>query len=313
MVQATSDMQESYIATASPEQIKQLKEGRKKAGFDPTTGEKIDPFQAALEASRKRLEALKNKKFEYKEPDGLKQGGNMIDPSARFERLRQRAKQEQSATTQQQKEALQRRFAALGQLGSGADIKTGQLAEEAGQKQLGRVQEGIRNIEEEDILRRQEIKAQREFQASEAAKGRQFAAEQAEIARQAGLEQLGVQQEFAAEQAKLGRDFQSSEALAARTQQAEQWQKQFDAQADQFEQNLKLAKEQFAEEIRINNANLKVQQEALNDPGLLGSLIDDIFGKGTTNRLSGQGVDIGKYTINPYYGQADTVKNILGF
>jgi len=274
-IQFTSDM-ESGEFTGREEG---LKESRKKSGVNVQTGQKKDPFQVALEASRKRLEQLKNKKFEYKSPEGLKdQGGNMVDPSARFQRLRQRAKQEQGAQTQAQQEALQRRFAALGQQGSGADIKTQMLAEEAGQKQLGRVQEGIMSAEEEDILRRQEIEKQRQFQASEAEKGRQFAAEQAEIARQAGIEQLGVQQEFAAEQAKLGRDFQSSEALKARTQQAEQFKQSFEESIKQFEAQMDLAQQQFAEEIRINNKNLKIQQDAMNDPGLLGGLLKDIWG-----------------------------------
>lgn len=278
-IQFTSDMEAGEFTGREEE----LKASRKKAGLDPITGQKKDPFQVALEASRKRLEALKNKKFEYKSPSGLKdQGGNMVDPSARFQRLRQRAKQEQGAQTQAQQEALQRRFAALGQQGSGADIKTQMLAEEAGQKQLARVQEGIMSAEEEDILRRQEIEKQRQFQAGEAEKGRQFAAEQAEIARQAGLEQLGVQQEFASEQAKLGRDFQKSENLAARTQQAEQWKKSFEESISQFEQQMSFAQEKFAEEVRINNKNLKIQAEAMKDPGLIGGLFDDIFGSGTS-------------------------------
>ena len=275
MVQFTSDMESGEFTGREDE----LKASRKKSGLNVQTGQKKDPFQVALEASRKRLEQLKNKKFEYKSPEGLKdQGGNMVDPSARFQRLRQRAKQEQGAQTQAQQEALQRRFAALGQQGSGADIKTQMLAEEAGQKQLGRVQEGIMSAEEEDILRRQEIEKQRQFQAGEAEKGRQFAAEQAEIARQAGLEQLGVQQEFASEQAKLGRDFQKSENLAARTQQAEQWKKSFEKSISQFEQQMSFAQEKFAEEVRINNKNLKIQAEAMKDPGLIGGILEDLFG-----------------------------------
>jgi len=277
-IQFTSDMESGEFTGREDE----LKASRKKSGLNVQTGQKKDPFQVALEASRKRLEELKNKKFEYKSPEGLKdQGGNMVDPSARFQRLRQRAKQEQGAQTQAQQEALQRRFAALGQQGSGADIKTQMLAEEAGQKQLGRVQEGIMSAEEEDILRRQEIEKQRQFQAGEAEKGRQFAAEQAEIARQAGLEQLGVQQEFAAEQAKLGRDFQSSEALKARTQQAEQFKQSFEESIRQFEAQMELAKEQFAEEIRINNKNLKIQEDGQKNPGIFGEIIETIFGTET--------------------------------
>lgn len=191
-----------------------------------------------------------------------------LDPNARFKRLKEEAKRETTAQTQQAQEALKRRFAALGLQSSGAAIKQEQLAQEAGQTALQRRLEGIQSAQETEQLRRQEIEEGRQFARGEREASQKFGAEQAKLAREFqtgertaaqlfGAEQalLGREfakgerlsaQDFAALQNKIQREFASDEALKQRGFTAEQAQLARDIQIDQFAKQLEFQKESRA-------------------------------------------------------------------
>jgi len=131
----------------------------------------------------------------------------------RYELLRKRARQETQASTQAQQEALRRRFASIGSLGSGAAIKSEQLAAEAGAKQYRKAAEDIGMQEQAERQRLQEIEEARKYQTSEREAGQAFGAEQAEKSRLfATGERIGGQQ-FAGQQAALQRRFATSERI----------------------------------------------------------------------------------------------------
>ncbi len=85
------------------------------------------------------------------------------DRSAHYDKLRQRAQQEGNTLKQTQGEALKRRFAALGNINSGAYIKAAGLQDQEIDKQT---QQGVENVEMQQ--------SNEKFQSNEAEKGRIF-------------------------------------------------------------------------------------------------------------------------------------------
>ncbi len=96
-----------------------------------------------------------------------------------FDLARQRASQRSQADLQQNQDALQRRFAAMGALNSGAAIKQQQLAQERAQQQREEAMSGIDATEAD----RHENQINRDFQAGEAEKQRGFQREQSGLDR----------------------------------------------------------------------------------------------------------------------------------
>lgn len=148
-----------------------------------------------------------------------------IDPDARFERARQRAKGETSAAVQQRKDALKRKFAQAGLSSSGAAIKQEQLAEKQGQQMLGQRIGQIESAQEESALKRQQIEKQRAFQRGEREASQEFGAAQAEAQRKFARGERLSQQDFAALQAGEQRKFATSERKAGQTFQGSQAEK----------------------------------------------------------------------------------------
>lgn len=117
-------------------------------------------------------------------------GGAAVDE---FELLRRRLKQRGATRGEGQQRDINRRFAALGGLPSGAAFKIRQQATEAAERQTS-----------EDVQDVNVLEAQTRRQERQAQLGREFARE----------ERIGAQ-EFAGQQAALGREFQTSERLGA--------------------------------------------------------------------------------------------------
>lgn len=112
-------------------------------------------------------------------------------PLNEFELLRQKAMQRARKEGQRATEALQRRFAALGGLQTGAAIKAQQVAQQEAQR-IGEERLGDIDIAEAaERQRRKEITEGREFQAGEAAKVRAQQAEQ--FAKTFGLQEKGFE------------------------------------------------------------------------------------------------------------------------
>lgn len=139
------------------------------------------------------------------------------DPTAeQFAILRKRAKQAAETSTQQEKEGLARRFAALGQVGSGAQIRAESQAAERGAERLAKAEETVGIAELAERQRQKDIAEQRAFASSERQAGQKFAAEQAALGRQYTTQERLSGQDFASGQAKLGREFASGEAKLGR-------------------------------------------------------------------------------------------------
>lgn len=219
-----------------------------------------------------------------------------IDPNARFERQKTLAKQESNAEAQQAKDALARRFAAMGRTNSGAAIKNEQQINRASNDALQKRLQSVQDAQDTEALRRQEIEEGRKFQTSEReasqlfARGERegsqgFAADQARLGREfATSERLGSQnfasgeaqkgrdfsreerlgsQSFAADQAQLGRDFQHNENLYARRLQREAMSEQI----RQFEKS-------FAEDQRVTNFNMDMARSEAGKKDILAKLGD---------------------------------------
>lgn len=101
-----------------------------------------------------------------------------------YDAMRARLSQRTNADTQQQQDAMQRRFAAQGGLNSGAAIKQQQLVAEAGAQNREQAMEGVNAQEAQQRQRLQEAESQKEFQSQEAATGREFAAQESLLGRQ---------------------------------------------------------------------------------------------------------------------------------
>ena len=92
----------------------------------------------------------------------------------RFQMAGQQLKRQESQREQQEKEALKRRFAATGSLGSGASIKAEGLVGEASSKRLAEGRQQVEMAKLGEQARQEDITSQRAFQSGEALKGKRF-------------------------------------------------------------------------------------------------------------------------------------------
>lgn len=139
-----------------------------------------------------------------------------------FDYARQRSQQRNKAQVQEAQDAIKRRFAAMGGLNSGAYFKQNEKLEEQGARQLGDEMQGIEAAENQEKLRQQEIKEQRDFARAEREASQAFARAE----RESG-------QGFASEQAKLQREFAKTEREAGQG-----WQEKFQGQQNDFQRGL---------------------------------------------------------------------------
>lgn len=130
-----------------------------------------------------------------------------------FALARQRAQQRSLEDSQRQGDALKRRFAALGTLDSGAQLKIEQNANDASARNLEDANAGIDAAETQEKSRKQELQDNRDFSRSERMGSQQFASTEAGKGRQfATSERLGGQA-YGSGEAMKGRQFATSERL----------------------------------------------------------------------------------------------------
>ena len=195
-----------------------------------------------------------------------------------FELARKRAERESKVRLQTRQDALQRRFASLGNLDSGIQLKQASLAEQEEGQALADVKEGIGTAERMELRRRRELAEQRQYQTSErlgsqlfasgetalgrrfatgervgsekfasgeARTGREFGAAQANIAQRFATGERRESENFASRERGLGQAFASQETAKAQSQQASQFARQLDLTKKHFAQQLDLTKKQF--------------------------------------------------------------------
>jgi len=170
--------------------------------------------------------------------------GRRVSEGSEFDVLRRRAKTRGTKRTQAGEESIKRRFAALGNLSSGASIQQQRLAREESQRQTGEEIGSVDIAQAREDRRQKEIQSQRVFQtgervgsqefagkqaglsrgfaAGEALKGREFAGEQAGLQRRFATGEREAGQTFGAEQAGIQRRFQSEERFKVQAEQAAQ-------------------------------------------------------------------------------------------
>lgn len=164
----------------------------------------------------------------------------------RYETLRNRAKADVAQQTGEQQDALQRRFAQLGNLSSGAAMKQQQLTAEQGAQMQQKATEGL------DMAQSQE-QAQLEADAA----NKNFA-----------REERVASQQFAAGERASSQAFAAGESAASRAQQGRQFKASMAFEQSKFGQ-------QFAEQVRMNNLEAKIQafnmemaQDAMNQKSM---------------------------------------------
>lgn len=149
-----------------------------------------------------------------------------LKDTSQFDYARKRATEQSGANLQARKDALARRFAALGNLDSGARIKIEEQAanEEAGN--LNNANEGINAQQQAELGRRKEVVQGQQFASGEAEKqraygtseriaGQQFGGEQAAMQRAYGTSEREAGQEYASGQNDIQRKFATGERLSS--------------------------------------------------------------------------------------------------
>jgi hypothetical protein len=227
--------------------------------------------------------------------------GMRIDPNARFERQKQLAQQESNAEKQVAKDALARRFAAMGRTNSGAAVTNERLVEREAGDALSRRMQGIQDAQDTEGLRRQEIEEGRKYQTSEREASQLFSrgeregsqgfmADQAKLGREfATSERLGSQQ-FASGEAQKGRAWQSEENYQNRNEQRKMFDIQHNLAALQYEEAIRQFGKTFDEDQRVTNFNMDMARSEANKKDIfqnLGGWFTDFY-KGDTGSRLGQ-------------------------
>ena len=97
-----------------------------------------------------------------------------FDRYAGFEKMRTRVKQDVDASKQQMGEAIQRRFAAMGNLNSGAHLKVQQKANDAADVQARAATEGVDFAEQQERGRQADITQAQTYQTGEREAAQKF-------------------------------------------------------------------------------------------------------------------------------------------
>jgi hypothetical protein len=143
--------------------------------------------------------------------------GTRINPNARFDRERKRAKQDEGARQQQVKEAISRKFASQGLTGSGADLKITQQSADEGARRLDDRFEGIAGAEEQSAFQQQQIADARKFQTAERESTQGFASAESKLAREQQQAQFEKQLKTSVEQFGVSSQLQKDQIALQET------------------------------------------------------------------------------------------------
>lgn len=131
-----------------------------------------------------------------------------VETNPMFALQRKRAEQSLNSQGQLQNDAIQRRFAAMGGLNSGAYIKAQETARQEADQNRQSAMESIDTAEAADVARQKEILSGREFQRAERLGSQDFSRQEREGSQKfAHMERLDSQNFTAGEAAKM-REFE---------------------------------------------------------------------------------------------------------
>lgn len=223
----------------------------------------------------------------------------------RYDVLRNRATQQAGQQTQEEQDALKRRFAAMGGLNSGSFIKQQQLSLDRGAQRGQAAREGVDMIEMADRQRLDEAKQARDFAAQEAQKQRDFSSLEGVKQREFATSERVSGQDFQSEQAQKQRDF--SKSLA--DMDAAFKERMFDFDKSKWGQQLDLELKKFGLEEEVTRKNLEIQEQLMNQQTIfdrMGAGGTAVFGK-ASNLFNGVWSPTG-----PLGGVARDVGNVIG-
>jgi hypothetical protein len=192
---------------------------------------------------------------------GMRQGGTPDALKRKYDILRQKASQQGQAAEQEQVGALQRRFASLGNLSSGAAIKQEQLVKEQAAKQREEAVQNVDVAQAGEEAQQEQLRQQQEFAKAEREAGQGFAAAQAKEA-----------QGFSAGEAEKQRGFQ--QGLADRD--SEFRTKVFESETGFKQKELDMASEELRVNKEITAFNALAQAMESKDPGALSGALDQL-------------------------------------
>jgi hypothetical protein len=238
-----------------------------------------------------------------------------------YQLARQRAQQQANAAAQGQKDALKRRFAALGSVNSGAAIKQEQLVDQNAADQVQNATQQIDAAQRAEGRRVKEVEDNRKFAREERIGSQDFQGGQNALQRAfMTSERMGSQdfsrgerlssQDFASGERKAGQDFASSQAdkqmafargerEAGQTFAAQQSSLDRDLRASQFGQQMDLANKQLTEEQWVNRENLDIAKKMMEQKDFLEKLLNPTnikdlpFGGILSTGLAGLGKSLG--------------------
>jgi hypothetical protein len=219
---------------------------------------------------------------------------NPMEQPDEFELARKQAAQQVQSGVQQQKDALKRRFAALGGLNSGAAIKQEQLAEESGAQRLDQANQVIGSAQRKEAQRLREVQEGRDFARSEREASQGFA-------RDMSREQMRGQQEFASNEAEKQRAFATGERTSSQKFSAEQAKMAQDLQSSQFGKQMEMADRQFAEDQYINRENLRIANKMAGKKGMFESMFSASTYSGAVNDIMSPADPGSKIICTAYY------------
>jgi len=217
----------------------------------------------------------------------------------RFQLEEQRLRQRESQRADEQKKALKRQFASLGALGSGAQIKVGQQAEQAA---ASRLESGLQGLQSQRLgveEQREAEQRQRDFASEQARLGRELTSEQARLGREFQSSERSAAQDFASEQARLGREFTSTERLGAQEFQKGLFDIQNALALDEFDLN------QF---VTLQNLNIARGQLGI-EPITLEDLPTSRTGRPTETSRVQQKIIENKASTQPTQADIDKITN----
>jgi hypothetical protein len=205
-----------------------------------------------------------------------------LKDTSQFDVARKRVQEQSASNLQSRKDALARRFAALGNLEGGARLKIEQKVADEESQNLARANEGVDAAQNAELGRRREVIQGQQFATSEREGNQKFAGEQSAMQRAWGTGEREAGQKFAVGEREAGQTYASGEAEKQRAVQQTQFDKQYGLATDQFAASKEQFEKTYQLEQKTTEANMRLQEKLANEKGLFEGI-----GAGGTNIWKG--------------------------
>ncbi len=234
---------------------------------------------------------------------------------ARYDYMRTRAATDVNSSRQKTSEALDRRFASLGGLNSGAALKAQENVQrnadrasadrnmEIDSAEQGEAQQA-REVEKNRQFARSEREASQGFQSGEAGKNRAFSSSEREASQGYGTKERLAGEKFSSGQADIDRKFRDQQATFDNAMKTNM----FDFSKSSFAQQHELANKNYDLENKVQHFNMEMARAEANKKTILGRT-GDLFThwwKSGSSGLKGDGNNVfggeGGLAVNAFGG-----------